>query len=157
MSIFVAILLVTTLLLPGCSSGQSSETSSWSVHVKTSGGLTGRGNGDVLIDSKGLIVYEKPNFPNKPSSPCKGALSEVDLREMKDAVAQTKPAGWKVAGLAIAAPDAFGYSLTLDFGREIHEVKWYDNTSDELPADLKTLYEAISRLKEKQAKKCSGL
>jgi hypothetical protein len=155
MSSSILILLLTTLLLPGCSASQS-QSDSWSIQVKTSGGFTGRGNGNVQIDSQGHIIYDKPAIPNKPASPCKGSLSQEDLREIKDAVEHTKPQGWKVAGLDIAAPDAYGYDLKLQIGTESHQVRWYDNTTDQLPGDLKALYNAVSSIKEKQARKCDG-
>ncbi len=154
MPIFIATLLVTTILFPSCSVTTSSRSSTWSIQMNTSGGLTGRGNGNVVIDSQGQIVYEKPDFPNKQSPPCKGSLSDDDLRELKTAVDKTKPEGWKIAGLAVAAPDAFGYHLTLRREKETYEVEWYDNTSEKLPADIKALYTIIGRLRDQQAKKC---
>ena len=147
--------MLVALVLSGCLLVQNSTDSSWSVQIKTSGGLTGRGDGDVSIDSTGRFIYDRPNFPNKPTSQCKATLSPDELKDVKDAVLKAKVAGWKVPGLAIAAPDAFGYELNLHRNKEIAQVEWYDNTSDKLPGDLKTLVGAVSKVREQQVSKCN--
>jgi hypothetical protein len=145
-----------TMVSPGCSQRPSSGSSDWAVQVETSGGFSGRGNGNVLIDSEAQILYEKSAVPNSQMVPCKGTLSDDELREVGAAVAQTRPEQWQVDGLNVAAPDAFGYDLTLRRGNQTYRVKWYDNTHDKLPEDLRNLYAAISKLREKQAKRCDN-
>lgn len=133
-----------------------SQRSSWSIVFKTSGGFTGRGNGSVIIDSDGHISYEKPALPNSSSAPCKGTLSKEELEKLKTAIDHTKPEGWNVPGLAIAAPDAFGYDLTVHKADHDFHIQWFDNRTAQLTEDLKALTAIIGSLKEKQAGKCKS-
>lgn len=155
LSVTIFIFLSMTIVSPACTS-RSAEVSSWSVQVRTSGGFSGRGDGNVLVTSDGKITYEKPALPKGQQVPCEGKLSKEELRSIGEAVAQTEPAGWHIAGLNVAAPDAFGYVLELRRGKRVYEVQWYDNTREKLPRDLTKLFEAISLVKEQTAKKCEG-
>jgi len=155
LSVTIFIFLFMTIVSPACTS-RSAEVSSWSVQVKTSGGFSGRGNGNVLVTSDGKITYEKPALPKGQQAPCEGKLSKEELRSISEAVAQTEPGGWHIAGLNVAAPDAFGYVLELRRGKQVYQAHWYDNTREKLPGDLTKLFEAISLAQERTAKKCEG-
>jgi hypothetical protein len=147
--------IVVMVLAPACGR-QESANSSWSVRVDTSGGFAGIGNGSIAIDSKGKSIYIKPTPRNMQATPCEANLTKEQLRDISEAVSLAKPEGWKVAGLGVAAPDAFGYVLSLKRGSETYKVMWYDNTQDQLPADLSKLYAALDTVKESQAEKCEG-
>lgn len=151
-------LIVATILSPSCSNPQPANDSSWSVRIKTSGGFAGTGNGNVLITSDGKIRYEPPHAPGKQARPCVERLSGEELRAVREAVGRSKPEGWKLSGLNAAAPDAFGYDLELRRGgkEQVYQVKWYDNTREQLPEDLKRLSEAVNHAMNVAAKKCGG-
>jgi len=75
-----------------------------------------------------------------------GSLESIRFKPISDAVAQLNPKEWNKPGLNVAAPDAFGYKLELKTGpnnKEVFTVQWYDNTSDQLPSDLKKLSEVL--------------
>lgn len=155
-NLFISILLAISILAPSCSEKPGSKTPSWLIQLKTSGGFAGRGNGNVEITSTGQITYEAPRVPNSPSSPCKGKLSDEDLRQLKDLVAHNNADDWKKPDLNVAAPDAFSYKLILKRDQETFEVTWYDNTQDKLPERLKNLLAVINAAKDKQAKQCTS-
>lgn len=146
-----------TILLPACSSNQPIGDSSWSVQLKTSGGFAGVGNGSILITSDGKIQYLPPSRPGKSSRPCEATLPSEELRAVAEAIRLSKPEGWDVAGLNVAAPDAFGYELELHTGDEKKfNVKWYDNTRERLPPDLKRLSEVVTHVMITAAKRCEA-
>ncbi len=71
---------------------------------------------------------------------------------MSDAVAKLDRKGWNVAGLNVAAPDAFSYKLEFRTGTDLKEltaVQWYDNTAGLLPQDLKRLSAAVEETMKK--------
>ena len=144
-------------LSSACPTGRAVAVSSWSVQLKTSGGLAGRGVGNVLITSAGRVRYEMPEAPNRRGHGCDGKLSREKLRHLGELIGESDPGGWKVSGPNAAAADAVGYELELKArGGRTHKVTWYDNTREGLPEDLRRLYEEVSRVIEGQARKCSG-
>ena len=75
-----------------------------------------------------------------------GGLHSTEFKPISDAIAQLNPKEWNKPGLNVAAPDAFGYKLDLKTGtdnKQVFTVQWYDNTKDQLPADLKKLSDAL--------------
>lgn len=154
MSTIVLVSVSVMLSFVACNTSHS-QSSSWSIILKTSGGFSGRGNGDVLIDSDGHISYQKTALPNNSSVPCKGTVSKENLDQLKTAIEQIKPEGWNVRGLAIAAPDAFGYDLTVRKGDHDFHLQWFDNTAAQLTGDVKGLMAIIGPVKDKLAGKCN--
>lgn len=157
-------LIVATLLYPGCSHSPSTDDSPsaedtvWSVQLKTTGGFGGIGNGDLLVTHEGKIDYEPPRMPGRPARSCEETISGEQLQALRNAVRQSKPGGWNLPGLAVAAPDAFGYDLELRRANpeQVYKVKWYDNTQNQLPADLKKLSEVLHETARMMAKRCAG-
>ena len=148
-------ILVVAIVSMACSPYQTATDSSWSVQLKTSGGLTGRGQGSISVNSDGKVRYEPPNVPGRPGRPCERVLSADDLRPLADAVRRNRSAGWQVPGPNAAAPDAFAYDLELRTGGDhAYRVTWYDNTRDRLPEDVKSLAEALTDLMSVLAKGC---
>jgi hypothetical protein len=156
----LCLVLVAVLLLT-CGKSAATENTSWvSVQLKTSGGFTGRGNGNVLITPDGKIVVEDPVLAGRTAKTCEGKLSGDQLRQLNEAISQVRPDGWSLGGLNAAAPDAFHYHLELTSGskgkEEIHNADWYDNTRNMLPKDLSALAEVVSQAKAGVSKKCQG-
>jgi hypothetical protein len=159
-SLFTAAFTVITMAFcsPAFSGSTPAGNPSWSLQLRTSGGIAGRGNGNVLVTSDGKLLYEKPGGPPHTRQTCALKLSSEQLRALSEAVKQSRPEGWKLSGLNAAAPDAFGYELELrtSDGKRIFKVKWYDNTRDQLPEDLLRLSEAVSNVRLEAAKKCKS-
>lgn len=148
--------LALTTLTPGCSHSQPAAISSWSVQIKTSGGFIGIGRGNVLVSSDGKMTYVKASPPGKTERPCEGQLSREEVRAINEAVRQCKPDQWRIPGLNVAAPDAYGYELELTIDGKAHKIQWYDNTQDQLPEDLKKLYVTVNSATTKAVKQCQG-
>lgn len=152
------IAIVTSLSISCVAPTPPANASVWSVQIKTYGGFGGIGKGNIFIASDGKVRYEPPHIPDKPARTCEKRLSSEELRTVSEAVNQSKPEGWKLSGLNAAAPDAFAYELELHQGndKQVYKVKWYDNTIDLLPNDLKRLSEAIDDVMQVAAKKCGS-
>ena len=147
MNAFLISLSTLFLLLAGSCSTTSPPTPPpvtkgvWSIDYKTSGGFVGVGHGSITVNSEGKFACSS----NKGAEVVKGAtgtLTPRQLQPLSDAVAKLDPKGWNIPGLKVAASDAFGYKLEFHGGpdgNELNAVQWYDNTADQLPADLKRL------------------
>jgi hypothetical protein len=157
----ISCVLAVAVLLLTCGNSGATEITSWvSLQLKTSGGFTGRGNGNVLITHDGKVVLEEPVLPGKTANSCEGKLSGDQLRQLNELISQIRPDRWSLGGLNAAAPDAFHYHLELTSGakgkEEIHKADWYDNTRNMLPKDLSALAEVVSQAKASVSKKCQG-
>jgi hypothetical protein len=146
---FLISLSMFLLLLAGSCSGTTPsvpkpspiQKGPWSIDFKTSGGFGGMGQGNIAIDSDGKCHYSANNRDQVRSS-VTGTLYPRQLQPLSEAVARLDPNGWNKPGLNVAAPDAFGYNLELRTGpdkKDVATVKWWDNTADQLPEDLKRL------------------
>jgi len=146
MSAFLTSISMCLLLLAGSCSTTTPPASTpvgktWSLDYKTSGGFAGGGKGSVSVDSEGKFACSSNNR-GQPVNGNSGVLTASQLRAVSDAVSKLDLKGWNIPGLNVAAPDAFGYQLKFHNGpglNEVTTVQWYDNTVDELPADLKRL------------------
>ena len=147
---FLVTCLTLLLLLAGSCSKQSPAVPKtvqppWSLQLTTSGGFAGRGRGNISITSEGKFNCSQTNREDVRKGVV-GGLHSTEFKPISDAVAQLDPKEWNKPGLNVAAPDAFGYKLELKTGtdnKEIFTVQWYDNTRDQLPADLKKLSEVL--------------
>jgi hypothetical protein len=144
------------VLAPACSRTAPVNISSWSVQIKTSGGFIGIGHGNTLVNSEGKVSYQKAAIPGKTEAPCEGTLTSDEVRLVAETVKQSKPGDWKIAGLDIAAPDAFGYSLEMITDGASHKIQWYDNTGDKLPSDVSKVYAAVNNAAAKTVKQCGA-
>jgi hypothetical protein len=147
-SVFLMMSLMSACASMPSPQAETTEIRFWNVQIKTSGGFAGVGNGAVSVSSDGTAVVTKPVARGATAVPCKGQLKAAELKKIRDAISQSKPDGWKVAEFDVAAPDAFGYVLTLQTEtaadkREFTAI-WYDNTFAKLPTDLKYLTEVIN-------------
>jgi hypothetical protein len=147
---FLVTCLTLLLLLAGSCSKQSPVVPKtvqppWSLQLTTSGGFAGRGRGHISVTSEGKFNCSQTNREDVRKGVV-GGLHSTEFKPISDAVAQLDPKEWNKPGLNVAAPDAFGYKLELKTGtdnKEIFTVQWYDNTRDQLPADLTKLVEVL--------------
>lgn len=152
--LLISCLSVLLVVAAACSGTSSTLNSRWSLQLTTTGGFVGIGNGNLSLSSEGNFKYEPPGRPSEPRKPCEGKLSTEELKPVNEAVMQSSPKQWNQPGLNVAAPDAFGYKLELRTEAQLFSVQWYDNTTEQLPADLKRLSSALMQVKQKAAKKC---
>jgi len=146
---FLVTCLTLLLLLAGSCSKQSAAPNtvqrSWSLQLTTSGGFAGLGRGNISVNSEGKYSCSQ-RTPQEVRKGVVGGLNSTEFKPISDAVAQLDPKEWNKPGLNVAAPDAFGYKLELKTGtdnKQVFTVQWYDNTRDQLPADLKKLSEVL--------------
>src|SRR3954470_16965162 len=93
----ISCLAVVAVLFLTCGKSAATENSSWtSIQLRTSGGFTGRGDGNVLINSDGHVVVEDPVLPGKTAKSCEGKLSDEQLRQLDQVISRTRPAGWSL-------------------------------------------------------------
>jgi len=137
-----SVLAVLLLLSGPCGRQTTTPKSPWSLELTTSGGFAGIGRGNLSVDSEGKFNYYGRSA-QKVRQGCESKFTPKQLQPIKDAVAKSHPREWNKPGLNIAAPDAFGYKLELQTNGQKYTVEWYDNTSDQLPADLKRLNEVL--------------
>jgi hypothetical protein len=155
-------LFLTLTLLSGCSQAKPTESgsdiASWTVQIRTGGGFIGIGKGNVTVLSNGKVVSTRPDRSGEPGRPCEGELAADELRIVNEAVRRTKPGAWKIEGLNVAAPDAFGYVLELQTegtgGKQVSKLEWYDNTENKLPADAKRLVQSVFSSIARAVKNC---
>jgi hypothetical protein len=118
------------------------------------------GRGGVKLASMGEVSVSLPRRPRESAVECRGHLRDEERQNLERAIREIAPDGWRVASLDVAAPDAFGYRLTVELGGipqaagapaesvgsqpGAHTAVWYDNTADRLPRDLAALLLAAS-------------
>ncbi len=157
MSSFLIPAFAFLLLLAGSCSNKPAappppiQSGPWSIDYKTSGGFVGVGKGSISVDSEGKFACSSNNRGEAVKGTT-GNLNPRQLQPMSDAVAKLDRKGWNVAGLNVAAPDAFSYKLEFRTGTDLKEltaVQWYDNTAGLLPQDLKRLSAAVEETMKK--------
>jgi len=145
---FLVTCLTVLLLISGSCSKQSAAPNTvrppWSLQLTTSGGFAGRGRGNLSVNSDAKFDCSQTT-PQEVRKGVAGGLHSTVFKPISDAVAQLDPKEWNKPGLNVAAPDAFSYKLELKTGTDnkVFTVRWYDNTLDQLPADLKKLSEVL--------------
>jgi hypothetical protein len=143
MSGFLISLSTVMLLLSGaCGSQRATPKTPWSLQFTTAGGFAGIGRGNLAVDSEGKFNYSERSAQNVRKG-CESKFTSRQLQPIADAVAKSQPQQWNKPGLKVAAPDAFGYKLELRREGQTFTVEWYDNTSNQLPEDLKRLSDTL--------------
>lgn len=132
------------------------KMSAWDAAVVTSGGITGRGLGDVTVSSTGA------GHVTDPVRGCDAKVASRDLENLANRVANTEAFRWQDSYASPANPhgyaDQIRYELTLsrtvDGTTEKRTTFWYDDNVDALPADLAALYDAIWGMREQLLAQC---
>ncbi|HEX6088194.1 MAG TPA: hypothetical protein VF266_26925 [Thermoanaerobaculia bacterium] len=111
----------------------------WSVTVKTSGGIAGRGIGAWTISSDGNVTMRRMN-----GEECTFALTDEELRTISRLMAAARPARWKESYVPEnRCCDRIEYALELDVAGRISATRWLDGPP-EAPKDLSELANAIA-------------
>ena len=126
------------LVLFACSTTGSNEP--WKVELVTSGGITGRGNGNITIESTGVV-----SATSMSGRGCTFTLTPDELRPVADAVRRART--WAPSYLPQdTCCDRIESALTLTRGGKVQKTVWITEPLP-MPADLTALADAIQRVK----------
>jgi hypothetical protein len=116
----------------------------WVLQIVTSGGLDGRGRGDILINSLGKVTCSKKEMD------CAEALSAPQARQFAGAIASIAPKSWGKSAIGNCS-DCYFTLLKLrirDRDGEIHDffAYWDSSTQSGIPKDVLRLYTLAASL-----------
>jgi hypothetical protein len=123
----------------------SDDSHAWALAITSGGGFTGRGAGNLKIDSEGATVGNGGSGRAQPAA----------LRPLITAVAAARPEAWRACYIQPGNPngccDQFSYTLTLrrraaDRQDERYEFFWYTDSADRLPSDAGSIVSAARSL-----------
>lgn len=130
--------------------------SGWDVAIATSGGITGRGLGEIAVDSSGA------GHVSDMARGCDVKIDAQDVGAIARRVVSSDAARWKDSYASPANPhgyaDQIRYELT--FSRvsngtaEKRTTFWFDENIETLPDDLVALRETVWDLREKLLAQC---
>jgi hypothetical protein len=132
------------------------KLSGWDVAIVTSGGISGRGLGDISLSSSGT---------GHVSDPLHGCDVKVDAKELDEIaahIAAARTSRWQDSYASPANPH--GYADQIRFELTLSRVVngepgkrttfWYDENLDTLPPDLAALQESVWGMREKLLEQC---
>jgi hypothetical protein len=123
----------------------SADSHAWALAITSGGGLSGRGAGNLKIDSEGATVGNGGSARAQPAA----------LQPLVAALAAARPEMWHACYVQPGNPggccDQFSYTLTLrrrtaDRKDERYEFFWYTDSSDRLPSDASAIVSAARSL-----------
>jgi hypothetical protein len=128
----------------------------WKFEIETSGGLTGKGDGGVSIDSSGGVSA------STRLKTCQDRLTPQENKKFKALVTRAKPAKWKKlyarSGNPRGAADQFLYAAKLSTagpkGSKLFEASWYDDSREILPTDLNSLVDLAWQIRTRAIAGC---
>lgn len=127
---------------------------SWRVEIETSGGLSGRGLGGVVVNSDGGIEA------STETKKCSGRLTPQELQSLARLILRTKPLAWQPSYQRPDNPyggaDQFQYTLRMTVDSRAYETFWYEVTAAARPRDLRALSEVVWKARESVIAKCNG-
>lgn len=129
----------------------------WKLEIETDGGLTGRGVGNIRIDSDGRA------HATTGADDCARTLLANRVGQVNRMVTRAMPAGWRKAYARADNPrgaaDQVRYTLRLTTGggkgAKVYETYWYDETQGELPSDLRALVAAARASRDELLASCA--
>ncbi|HEX9982528.1 MAG TPA: hypothetical protein VGF69_04630 [Thermoanaerobaculia bacterium] len=137
-------------LLTACAASQSTAPDTpWRAELATSGGFSGRGLGNLSIDSD-----RKLTLTTMTSKSCTFDATAEELATFGRLVGTANAEGWA----ASYAPeneccDRIEYLLTVDEAGKVGKTRWIDDPKP-LPADVTALAQAFAKLRETYAPRC---
>ena len=108
----------------------------WSADLRTFGGFGGAGKGWIDVRS------------DRKVSPCRTRIPEDKWLALESAIASAEPREWREAyrPTRFRQTDAFSYSLGLEIDKTRYHTNWNDNSDEQIPDDVRALYEALDDL-----------
>jgi hypothetical protein len=149
------------LLMPGCRTPIPPDTvltpdGPWRIEMKTEGGLTGGGVGDLVVRSSGSYALRRG------SESCEGELSGAELQSLRSAVVDALAVPWKEGYVRTENPygyaDQVRYELTVTYGaggERRRSSYWFDETADRIPLPLRELASLAAEVRRERSRLCS--
>ncbi len=132
----------------------SSQPEAWSVRYESSGGITGRGMGDVTIASDGTLSVHSMN-----GNSCADHASDAETKQIAAVVSRA----WREAAEQQSGTkkekeppccDMITYTMTIDVGGAQRSVTWGEDAS-KLPQYTRSLAAAMDALRGGHVGQCS--
>jgi hypothetical protein len=105
--------------------------------IKTDGGFTGRGTGNLAINGEKMTTER-----------CEGTLSRAECKTLEAAIAAAKKVTWRDS-YGPAAPDAIQWTMETDD----RKASWYDN-NDDVPKEIRALRDAAWTVRTRVINDC---
>ena len=140
--------VLTFLLAIACAASPAKVTRPWRVEFLTSGGLSGRGVGNVTLDSDGKL--EITTITRKA---CSYEVSDAAVDEIEALLAESRPHKWGSYVPESRCCDRVEYSLVYADSRGENRAVWIDNPLP-LPEDVVKLSKAMAALRNKYSAEC---
>lgn len=98
----------------------------WQMFLDSSGGITGRGAGNVSVASDG-------------TSTASASLSAEELQRLERSLNEAWSASWQSPAPPERGADMFEYTLRVTRDGETREVSWREDVEQKLPPAIRTL------------------
>jgi hypothetical protein len=108
----------------------------WSADLRTFGGFSGVGKGSIVVGAKRKVTRCRSRVPEEKWLALESAVASADPKEWREAYRPTRH----------RQTDAFSYSLGLEIENTRYSTAWNDNSVEQIPPDLRALYDALSDL-----------
>ena len=125
------------------------KVSAWRLKLTSSGGISGRGGGEVTITSRGEVVAGRPPAGGQLGPSCEGKLRPSRLRAIAQAVLSARPAAWRTRYVDPQNPDGccdqFSYQLELELSSsagarpQTYTTGWHEGSRKLLPKELREM------------------
>lgn len=126
----------------------------WRLKLTSSGGISGRGGGEVTINSRGEVVAVRPAAGGRPGPSCETRLRPSQLRALGRAVLSAKPAAWRARYVDPQNPDGccdqFSYQLELELSSasgaspRTYTTGWHEGSRKLLPKEIAEMLSAAT-------------
>lgn len=123
----------------------------WEIKLITSGGITGIGNGSVVITRE----LATAGFHIKI---CQSPLTPQELAAVDETIAALVPSQWREQYVKPANPrgyaDQVRYDLSVEIDTKKYATRWYDESMRDLPDDLEELNALVVRVRNRLLLDC---
>lgn len=164
MKTIILILLLSTGLAAQVRPPVRSKVSAWRLKLTSSGGISGRGGGEVTINSRGEVVSVRPPAGGRVGPSCAGKLRPSQLRALGRAVLSAKPAAWRTRYVDPQNPDGccdqFSFQLELELNRsagappQTYTTGWHEGSRELLPQELREMLRAATDAHQSALNNC---
>lgn len=136
-------------------SGKSTVPARWSLELMTSGGFTGRGLGNVKIESRGPVTAT-----DMTRRTCEGTMLGLEKEQIEKFVAAAAAEEWKGSYARpenpYGAADQVSYSMTLEAtDAQPKTTSWFDENISSLPPNLTKLRDAAWAIRKRVMDECT--
>lgn len=140
------------------------KVSDWRLKLTSSGGISGRGGGEVTINSRGEVVAVRPPAGGRPGPACEARLRPSQLRALGQAVLSARPAAWRALYVDPQNPDGccdqFSYQLELELNSSsgasprTYTTGWHEGSWKLLPKEIGEMLSAAMAAHQRALDSC---